>query len=137
MSWGHAPRQLRERASGGTVLRREVWKVPHGPGGGWGKASPPPRVRRRVHAYFQERAPPPARVRSCWHFHRFNHRLREMLWEAPRDDVLLRVGCLSPPKARTRAACQSLTSGSGRPTCLLERSRGRSRALEFHTLQKS
>lgn len=53
MSWGHVPWQLRERASGGTVLQREVWKVPHGPGGGWGKeASPPPRVRRRRSCIF-------------------------------------------------------------------------------------
>lgn len=51
----HTPRQLQERASGGTFLQREVWKVPHGPGVGSGKALPEPRVRREGKRIFSGR----------------------------------------------------------------------------------
>lgn len=63
---------------------------------------------------------PQAQVESCWHFHPFNHRLRETLWEiAAGWRSRSEWDGLSPSEAQT--ARQSLSSGRGcaqAQTCL-------------------
>ena len=63
---------------------------------------------------------PQAQVESCWHFHPFNHRLRETLWEiAAGWRSRSEWDGLSPTEAQT--ARQSLSFGRGcaqAQTCL-------------------
>lgn len=105
-------------ASGGTFPWCEVWKVPHGPGEDWAR----PRERRAcVHIFWRSGSlSPQAQVESCWHFHPFNHRLRETLWEiAAGWRSRSEWDGLSPSEAQT--ARQSLSSGRGcaqAQTCL-------------------
>lgn len=105
-------------ASGGTFPWCEVWKVPHGPGEDWAR----PRERRVcVHIFWRSGSlSPQAQVESCWHFHPFNHRLWETLWEiAAGWRSRSEWDGLSPREAQT--ARQSLSSGRGcaqAQTCL-------------------
>ena len=99
-------------ASGGTFPWCDVWKVPHGPGEDWAR----PRERRAcVHIFWRSGSlSPQAQVESCWHFHPFNHRLRETLWEiAASWRSRSEWDGLSPSEAQT--ARQSLSSGRGVP----------------------
>ena len=92
-------------ASGGMFPGCEVWKVPHGPGMGPGKALPQrAKAGCCVHSSRETAVPPHAQVVSCWHFHPFNHRLRETVGNTIRMEVSTGPGF-----------CQSLTPGKLNP----------------------